>query len=69
MNELNQLNENNKHGIQQHLLTLTELGFIELTHRQSRMLDAFAQKYQKLGLPHKIYKELIKDAKKLILFS
>jgi hypothetical protein len=61
--------EQTKHNIQQHILTLFHLGFITLTSRQNQMLEAFTQKYQKMGLPHKVYRELVKDAKILILFS
>lgn len=58
-----------KQNIQKHILTLIDIGFIQLTSRQNELLDAFTKKYQKMGLPHKLYKELIKDAKKLMLFT
>ncbi len=56
-------------NIQQQLLFLSNIGFIELTARQQKMLDAYAEKYQNMGISTQIYNELIKDAKLLILFS
>lgn len=53
---------------QKHLLFLVQQKYINLDHRQEQLLQAFKQKYQKMGLPHNIYKELVKDATKLILF-
>lgn len=53
---------------QSHLLTLIELGFIDLTPRQKDMLHSFVDKYQKKGIPKKIQDELLKDAKLLMLF-
>ena len=58
-----------KELVQEHILTLINMGFITLNDRQSSMLDAFSNKYQQKGIPKKIHQELIKDAKLMILFS
>lgn len=58
-----------KELVQGNILTLVDTGFITLNDRQKNMLDAFSNKYQQKGIPKKIHKELIKDAKLMILFS
>jgi hypothetical protein len=55
--------------IQSHILSLIDIGFIDLTDRQKKLLDAYAKKYQKKGLPQQVYNELINDATKLIIFA
>ena len=61
--------DNSTNDIQKQLLWLCEVDFIDLTVRQQNMLNAFVDKYQKMGLPPHVYNQLIKDAKLLILFS
>lgn len=58
-----------KELVQDHILTLINMGFITLNDRQKSMLDAFSNKYQQKGIPKKIHRDLIKDAKLMILFS
>ena len=60
---------NSEENIQHHLLLLHQMGFITLSERQHKLLDSFALKYQKIGLPSSVYQELIKDVKKVILFA
>jgi hypothetical protein len=55
--------------IQKHILTLVDLNFITLDDRQKSMLTAFSDKYKQKGMPTKVHKELVKDAKLIILFS
>jgi hypothetical protein len=58
-----------KQLIQNHILTLVDIGFIHLDARQKNMIDRFSDKYKQKGIPKKIHQEIIKDAKLMILFS
>jgi hypothetical protein len=58
-----------KELIQSHILSLIDIGFIDLTDRQKKLLDAYSKKYQKKGLSQQVYNELINDATKLIIFA
>jgi hypothetical protein len=66
---MDNLEKTSNENIQQQLLWLSQIGFLNPSVRQQQMLDAFAEKYQKKELPQEVYEELLKDAKLLILFS